>query len=110
MLNEGAIQWSRNDLDSDETGRTLDGLMYRSRIAVKRKLQVSCARMTTEQIATLNNALLPQFITVTFLDPLSGGYYTGTFYGSTVQATTQIYDDCLDETYWSDTSFNLIEK
>lgn len=110
MLNEGAIQWSRNDLDSDKTGRTMDGLMHRTRITAKRKLQISCARMTTEQMASLNKALFPQFITLTFLDPLSGGYYTGTFYGSTVQATTQIYDDCLDETYWTDTSFNLIER
>lgn len=110
MLNEGAIQWSRNDLDSDKTGRTMDGLMHRTRITAKRKLQISCARMTTAQMASLNKALFPQFITVTFLDPLSGGNYTGTFYGSTVQSTTQIYDDCTDDTYWTDTSFNLIER
>lgn len=84
--------------------------MQRTRIASKSKLQVACARMTTEQMAALNKALFPQFITVTFLYPLSGGYYTGTFYGSSVQSTTQIYDDYLDETYWTDTSFSLIER
>ena len=85
MLDEGAIQWSRNDLDSDKTGRTMDGLMHRTRITAKRKLQISCARMTTAQMASLNKALFPQFITVTFLDPLSGGNYTGTFYGSEIK-------------------------
>lgn len=84
--------------------------MHRTRTATKRKLQVSSSRrITTEQIASLNKALFPQFIKITVLDAF-GTYYTGTFYGSSVQSTTQIYDDCLDETYWTDTSFNLIER
>nr|DAG01713.1 MAG TPA: hypothetical protein [Siphoviridae sp. ctSMg55] len=88
----------------------MDGLMHRTRVTIKRKLSVSCAMMTTEQMVSLNKALFPQFITATFLDPITGGYYTGTFYGSTVQATTQIYDDVDNETYWTDTTFNLIER
>lgn len=109
-LNEDSIKWSRNDLDSDSSGRTLDGKMHRSRVAVKRKIEVSnIKRLTVSQMSALNAALLPQTISVSFIDPIAGGLYTGTFYGSTVSATTQFYDEYRDEIYWHDVSFNLIE-
>ena len=104
---EGGIKWSRNDLDSEQSGRTLDGVMHRSRTAVKRKLSVSCMPMDTEQMIRLNDALYPEFIQVTYLDPIDG-ITTRTFYGSTVDSTTQITMDGV--TRWEDTSFNLIER
>ena len=111
ILNEGGISWSRNDLDSEKTGRLLNGDLYRKRVAVKRKLRISnCKRMTTAEINKLNKALYPELITVEFLDPIVGGYYKGVFYGASVEATTQIYDDTDDETYWEDTSFSLTER
>lgn len=111
ILGAGGIKWTRNDLDSDKTVRTLDGTMQRTRITTKRKLSISkCKRMTTAQLSQLNNALFPTFIQVTFLDAITGAPYTGTFYGSSVEATTQIYDDVADETYWENTTFSLIER
>ena len=107
ILPEGAIKWSRNDLDSEESARTLDGLMHRTRIAIKRKLSITTARLTTGQIMDLNAALKPAFISVTYLDPIDG-VTTKTFYGSTVESTTQITMD--GETYWTGTTFNLIEQ
>ena len=107
LIQEGGIQWSRNDLDADDAGRNLNGLMYRKRIAVKRKLAVTCRRMDTASIMALNEALYPPFISVTYLDPIDG-VSTRTFYGSTVEVTTQVVMD--DETYWDGTSFNLIER
>lgn len=107
FLPEGAIGWSRNDLDSDETGRTLDGLMHRTRIAIKRKLSITTRCLTTDEIMRLNSAIQEPFISVTYLDPIDG-VTTKTFYGSTVESTTQISFD--GETYWTGTSFNLIEK
>jgi hypothetical protein len=104
---EGGIKWARNDLDSQESGRTLDGVMHRTRIASKIKLTISCMRMTTSQIQALNTALAPAFIKVTYLDPING-VITKIFYGSSVEATTQIVQD--GETYWEGTTFDLIEQ
>lgn len=110
LLNENSIKWSRNDLDSDDSGRTLDGRMHRNRVAIKRKLEVSeIKRLNVQQMKELNNSLLPQTITITFIDPIVGGRYTGTFYGSSVSATTQCYDENDDDIYWEDISFNVIE-
>lgn len=107
ILEEGGIKWSRNDLDSEKSGRSLSGFMQRSRIGVKRKLSVSCKQMSTAKLMELNAALLPTFIKVKYLDAIDG-VTTKTFYGSTVEATTQV---CVGgETFWTGTSFNIIER
>ena len=80
--------------------------MHRKRLAVKRKLSVKCMRMNTETMIALNTALLPETVQITFLDAIEG-VVTKTFYGSTVEATTQTTEG--DETYWENTSFKLIE-
>lgn len=106
LLAEGGIKWSRNDLDADATGRDLTGRMRRKRVATKRKLGMSCLRMDTKTMKELNEALMPQSVRVTYLDPVDG-ISTRTFYGSTVEATTQIVIQ--GETYWEGTTFSLIE-
>lgn len=111
ILGEGGIRWSRNDLDADKTGRNLKGDMTRKRVAVKRKLVIdNCKRLTTAQIKALNGAIYPSMVKVSFLDAITGAEYTGTFYGSSVEAATQIYDELADETYWEGTAFSLIER
>lgn len=107
LLDESGIQWSRNDLDADSTGRNLNGVMQRKRVAVKRKLSISCKHMDTDTITALNKALYPQFVSVTYLDPIDGET-TRTFYGSSVETTTQTVIN--GETYWEGTTFSLIER
>lgn len=108
LVSSRGIKWSRNDLDASGTGRALNtGTMRRKRVAVKRKLAVTCLRMDEKAIKELNEALYPQFISVTFLDPIDG-ISTRTFYGSSVEATTQTVID--GETYWEGTAFSLIER
>lgn len=108
LLVEGGLKWSRNDIDSELTKRSkLTAKMYRKRLAVKRKLSVTCKRMTTAEVKELNQAILPEKISVTYLDPLEGQIVTKDFYGSSVDATTQITMG--DETYWDGVSFNIIE-
>lgn len=105
---EGGIQWSRNDIDSKLTKRSnLTAKMYRKRLAIKRKLTVTCRRLTTAECHELNAAICPEVISVTFLDPLDGGIVTKQFYGSSIECTTQVTEG--DETYWDGVTFSLIE-
>ena len=108
ILTEGSIQWSRNDIDTSKTERsTLDGRMHRKRLAVKRKLRVSSGkRLDTATMIALNKALLPETVKITYLDAILGEV-TKEFYGSTVEATTQIF--MCGETYWEGTTFTLTE-
>ena len=108
FLEEGGIKWSRNDVDSELTKRSkLTAKMYRKRLATKRKLSITCKWMTTAEVHELNQAILPEKISVTYLDPLEGQVVTKEFYGSSVDATTQI--SMGDETYWDGVGFNIIE-
>ena len=107
LLLESAIGWSRNDIDTSKTKRSnVDAKMYRKRLAVKRKLSISCRRMSTADMIALNKALLPETVQITYLDAIEG-QTTKRFYGSSVESTTLVCDG--NETYWEGTSFNLIE-
>lgn len=108
IVGAGGIKWSRNDIDSAKTGRSkLDAQMHRKRLAIKRKLSVSCLSMGISRMKELNAAIMPETVSVTFLDPIAGEPITRTFYGSTVEATTLITVG--DDVRWDSTSFNLIE-
>lgn len=107
LVEASGIRWTRNDLDAEGAGRNLNGVMQRKRVAVKRKLSITCLRMDTGTIMALNKALYPQFISVTFLDPIDG-ITTRTFYGSTVEATTQVSINGM--TYWDGATFSLVER
>ncbi|WP_353853116.1 DUF6711 family protein [Dehalobacter restrictus] len=104
---KGGIKWSRNDIDGEDSGRTLDGIMHRNRVAIKRKLTVNMGRLTQSQIEAVTAAIEPEFINVTFVDPRLGTV-AKTFYGSSVDSTNQKFQD--GEVYWEGTTFSLIEK
>lgn len=107
LLLEGGVKWSRNDIDGSNAGRTQDGVMHRDRVDTKVKLELSIRRVTTEQMIELNAALEPQYVDVTYLDP-QDGVVTRTFYGSSVSSS--ILRTSGGKTYWTGTTFNLIER
>lgn len=107
VASEG-FKWSLNDLDSEEAGRTLDGVMHRGRVGYKRKLQVECRPLNSTQASIVLNAILPEFVTVVLTDPLVGGDYTCTMYCSTRPADMKIAFD--DDELWDGISFSLIER
>lgn len=84
VIHEG-FEWQRNDLDSDASTRTKDGVMRRQRITTKRKMTVSLSGMTREQIAQLDDDLSPVTVEVTYED--LHGPMTKTFYCSGMKAT-----------------------
>ncbi|KAF5040700.1 hypothetical protein DSECCO2_530700 [anaerobic digester metagenome] len=102
-----SMRWSRNDLDDEDSGRTLDGTMQRSRIVIKRKLAVNLKVLKQSEMEVLTAAIEPEFIDITFLDPQLGEV-TKTFYGSTVESGILFFRN--DEAYWEGTTFNLVER
>lgn len=98
--------WSLEDIDSGEgTGRNnADGEMFRDRVATKRKLSFTWPPMSDSDTSTLLQALRPVFVTVQYLDALTGGYTTGTFYAGPQSA------NCGHRSRWTGIKANLIEK
>lgn len=58
------ISFSRNDVESPDSGRTLDGVMHRGRIAIKEKIKIKTVPMNKADIATLHALLYPETLYV----------------------------------------------
>ena len=99
--------WEYNDIDDEESGRTHDTIMHRKVLGTKRKLTVTCRRLSFTRLHALIVALHNETISVKYLEPEAGDYATKTFYGTKVKSGMAMSDGT--ETYWDGTSFELVE-
>lgn len=79
------VQWSRNDVDGPNAGRTMSGLMIRDRVATKIRLDITCRPLKDDELHTLLNLILPEFVQVTYDDPMYG-FVTKTMYANNNKA------------------------
>lgn len=98
---------TKNDIDSPNAGRTMDGTMYRDRVATKDKIEVTCRLLTLEEGANLFSAIEPQFVSVTYYSPRTNSIKTGTFYVGDVPAQA-VYTS--EGRKWGGIAFSLIEQ
>lgn len=103
------LKWKLSDLDASDAGRTLDGIMHRSRVAQKVDLEVTCRPLTTAQAGIVLQAINPEWVTVVYDDPRLGTTATKTMYSNNRPAT--FAQRQTDGTYlWKDITFPLIEQ
>lgn len=106
-IKAGGLKYQRNDLDSSNSGRTMDGTMHRDRVAIKGRWDCECRPLTTEQVNTLFNLIKPVYVQVKITDPMDGTT-TKTFYSNNVPATVmRIQKD--GTALWEGITFPLIE-
>lgn len=108
FVDDEGFTWGRNDIDSDEAGRTMDGTMHRGRIAIKKRLDITCRPLTTAESNTLLNLIRPEFVEVEFTDPMDGLIYA-TMYSNNVPATVMVINDDGTEV-WKGIKFPLIQQ
>ena len=101
------VKWQRNDLDSADAGRTMDGIMHRGRVATKIRLDVTCRPLRSTETQMLLNAIYPEYVTVEYLDPMYG-LVTKQMYSNNTPATHMLLQDDGVE-WWHDITFPLIE-
>lgn len=104
----GGLKWQRNDVDSPNTGRTMDAVMQRGRVATKIRLDITCRLLLAEELSVVLNTIYPEFVTVSYDDPMYG-YVTKTMYSNNNPAAYQIKKPSGKE-YWSGVSFPLVER
>jgi len=105
------IKPENNDLDADGSGRDIHtGLMYRTKITDKDKLEVTMLRLYEDDMKTLRKALKPAFVSVTFLDSETNTHVTETMYCSSIPQGVQVYDKSRKKTYYEGVSFSLTER
>jgi len=98
--------WSRNDLDSEKTGRTKDGKMRRKKITTKRKLTYRVFDMTRQELAQLDDDLGLETVQVDYLD--LHGERSGEFYCSSFSVDMEGFD-ATGTDRWGGATFSLIE-
>ena len=102
-------KWSENDLDAPKSGRTLDGVMHRQKVAEKKKAEIKLRRLKAERLNVILPILRQQYFTVeTDMFPGSG-YATLSMYNSTRGGMIAIIDTD-GKVWYDDTSFNIIER
>lgn len=108
FLDEKGIKWTKNDIDGPDAGRTMDGRMHRSRVACKAKLELSCRPLPSADAAVVLNLLKPQYVTVSYTDPMEGSV-SKTMYAGTIPATVaRLQED--GTVLWEGIAFSLIER
>lgn len=105
---KAGLKWQRSDIDSPNTGRTIDGLMQRGRVATKIRLDVTCRLLESQEVSIVLNAIIPEYVTVTYDDPMYGRV-TKTMYSNNNPATYQLKKNSGKE-YWGGVTFPLIER
>ena len=103
------VKWQRNDIDSPDTGRTLDGKMHRGRVTTKIRLDITCRPLTTQEISTVLNAIYPEYVTVQYTDPMAGGTVTKTMYSNNNPANYLIHREGNKPDLWDSITFPLVE-
>ena len=110
---ENGLSWGRNDVDSPEAGQMVNGVMRRDRIIMRRKLEVTTLnkRFTNEQMKTIQQAIYPQWVEVSFPDALEGAILTRNFYSNNIVVNVARFDRATRELYWQGGfKFPLIEE
>ena len=103
------LKWTRNDVDGPNTGRTISGLMVRDRVATKIRLDITCRPLKNDELRTLLNLLLPEFVQVTYDDPMYG-VVTKTMYANNNPAEFLFPRPGDTVEYWDNVTFPLVER
>lgn len=102
------IKWQRSDLDSAESGRTLDGLLHRERVASKIRLDITCRPLRSEEASVVLNAIFPEYLTVEYTDPMYGLVTKQMYANNNPASHMMIQDDGIE--WWDGIAFPLIER
>lgn len=100
--------WGLQDISSSDAGRTDDGMMHKNRIAQKRKIDLVWAMPTPEESHKILVAFQPEYVNVTYYDPLEGAIVTKLFYTGDKSAPVKIWT--VNNKRYESVSFNIIER
>lgn len=106
---KGGVKWQRADIDGVNAGRVLTGEMVRNRIAIKNRLDITCRPLTLAEASNVLTAIEPEYVTVTYTSPQTGGAITKVMYSNNIPATFLIKDS-IGREWWTGIEFPLIEK
>ena len=104
------VKWTRNDVDGQNTGRSIENAyLTRDRIATKIRLDITCRPLKASETRVLLQAIYPEYVTVTYTDPMEGGEVTKEMYSNNIPASFLLQRPDGTE-WWNGITFPLIER
>lgn len=105
------LTWDIYDLDSEDgAGRNQEGLMFRDRVAVKRKINCTWPPMEPADMAVLLKAMDNVFFTLRYPDAHDGTYREGEFYVGDRSTPMYVWNNEKGKYLWEGLSANFIER
>lgn len=101
-----SFQWKLQDVSESDAGRTEDTVMDKKRIGQCVKLEIEWQNITVEEASAILQAFNPEYIMITYLDAMQGGYRTSEFYVG--DRSAPLYNAKLG--VWKNVAFNCIER
>lgn len=108
-FNPASCTFEIETLDTENSGRSLDGLMHRDVITTKISLQLTWNHISVAEMSSLLTVLSDTFFTVRYWNPVNGAWATDTFYCG--NRTVPVYS-CINEQIVYDAGFsvNIIQR
>lgn len=95
-------------MDISKAERNANGNMIIERITTKRKLNFTYTYVTPDDLGLILRKIAPTYYNVTYLDPQTGSYKTGSFYCG--DRNIGVLDYINQKPRYKDFAFNLIER
>lgn len=83
------FKWKKSDVSATNAGRTQDITMHKNKVAEKRTLSLGWTNLTKSQCTAILQAFAPEYVMVTYWDPLAGADITKEFYTGDMEATVK---------------------
>ena len=100
---------SYNDVSAPDSGRTLDAVMWKNRVAQKVSISLEWKGKNDEDTATILTAFDPEYVDLTYHDAKTNSNVTKTFYTGDRKGSTYWWNDDGEFTY-SSIAFDIIER
>ena len=101
-----SYQWKLQDISSPDAGRVESGDMSKMRIGQVVAIELSWQNISTETASAILRAFNPEYISVSYLDPMAGKYLTAEFYVG--DRSAPLYSSRTG--LWSNIAFNIIGR
>ena len=96
------------DVSASNAGRTQDALMHKNLVARKRKISLQWNGPSPAEAHAILVAFNPEYIAVTYYDPLDGATVTKTFYSGDKSAPVKSWS--VGNRRYESISFDIIER
>lgn len=102
------LKWKKSDISGSDAGRTDDTLMHKNRVGKKRALSLGWVNLSKQEIHEILVAFDPEYVFVTYWDPLDGKDVTREFYTGDIEANVKWWAKGKER--YSTLDFDIVER